>query len=456
MKRILISLAALAAASVANAQTPQGPAAARAGKEATASVRLEVGESRDFHTDAPIKQLLMSAAGVINIAAPTPRDVRITGERLGSTELTIVTATDRIVRQVEVGAPGAAEAARISKVLAADADFAKIAVAKPDDAITLSGAVADQETALRAEAIAAATGGKTVAALEVTGRQMVAVDVRFIAISDRTLKSLGFNFSKLGQGFEWAVLGPNSLKSFSAGGSGLEIEATHPFSNAFNLLLHDRNEGVLGVISALSDAGLSHVLAQPTLMARSGERASFLAGGEVPIPVPQAGVGNGVIAVDYRTYGVQLAVEPFVLSDRKILLKLAPEVSELDYTTRVQLSGFSIPGFRRRSASTTVELGDGQSFVIAGLTYSVDASNESKIPGLGELPVLGAFFKTAERSREKLELIIIATPRIVSPLESTDLADIDGAPPPPAPSMTDVILGLNGPSQRATRVGLSR
>ena len=116
------------------------------------------------------------------------------------------------------------------------------------------------------------------------------------------------------------------------------------------------------------------------------------------------GERSGAITIEYRQYGVKLSVEPYVMSDNRIVLKLAPEVSELDYTNRVQIQGFNIPGFRRRSASTTVELGDGQSFIIAGLTFASSAQNESKAPLLGDLPVLGTFFKTAQNSREKLEL----------------------------------------------------
>jgi pilus assembly protein CpaC len=423
-----------------------------------APMELEVGESRTLGEPTAIKQVLIGTAGVVTTKAPDSRRLTLTGDRPGLTAVTLVTGGGRDTYEVRVLEAGTRMAQDVKRQMGAYPGLQDVVVEKKGEAFVLSGVVADTDSHTRAITLAKTiTGADVTDLIQITGRQMVAVDVRFVAISDTTLKALGFNFSKLGQGFEYGLFAPTTLNTFSGGGGNpLNITATEPLSNAFNLLLNDRKNGALAVISALSDAGLSQVIAQPTLMARSGEKAEFLAGGEVPIPVPQGGTASGAITIEYREYGVKLSVEPFVMSDNRIVLKLAPEVSELDYTNRVSIQGFNIPGFRRRSASTTVELGDGQSFVIAGLTFASSSQNESKVPGLGNLPVLGTFFKTAQNSREKLELIIIATPRLISPMSAKEAAALTPEMAPPGPSFTDIILNTNSAESRAARFGLSR
>lgn len=430
-----------------------------------APLRLEVGESKTLGETQAIRQVLIGEAGIVTTKAPDSRRLTLTGDRPGLTAVTLVTGAGRTTYEVQVLESGARLAADLKRQMAAYPGLSDVSVEKKGEAFVLSGVVADTDSHTRAITLAKTiTGGDVTDLIQITGRQMVAVDVRFVAISDTTLKALGFNFAKLGQGFEYGLFAPTTLGSFETGDATrpgdrtgpLNITATEPLSNAFNLLLNDRKNGALAVISALSDAGLSQVLAQPTLMARSGEPAEFLAGGEVPIPVPQAGTASGAITIEYRQYGVKLSVEPYVMSDNRIVLKLAPEVSELDYTNRVQIQGFNIPGFRRRSASTTVELGDGQSFIIAGLTFASSAQNESKTPLLGDLPVLGTFFKTAQNSREKLELVIVATPRLVSPMSAKEAEALVPDTPPPAPKFTDLILNSNSAESRAARFGLSR
>lgn len=423
--------------------------------EAASPLAIEVGESRGLSADAAIRRVVVEREGIVSTSAPSSRQIRITGVSPGQTGLTVETARGRQAYEVEVRPSGAAAARAITEALRADPELGEITAEPGLDGPVLTGTVPNLAAQIRAGELAnTLTEAEIKNLAEVQGRQVVAVDVRFVAVSDTTLKALGFNFGRFGQGFEWALVGPNNLTDFEMGGNGLSITAAEPLRNAFNLLLQDRNDGVLGVLSALSEAGLSHVLAQPTLLVRSGESAEFLAGGDVPVPVPQAGGGATAITVEYRPYGVRLAVEPYVLSEDRIFLKIAPEVSELDYANGVTLQGFNIPGFRRRSANTTVELGNGQSFVIAGLTYASGDNREQRLPGLGDLPVIGTLFKRAQHSREKLELIIVATPRLVSPMNSEELADLGD--PPPAPSLAETLLNLDTVESRAARVGLSR
>ena len=170
-----------------------------------------------------------------------------------------------------------------------------------------------------------------------------------------------------------------------------------------------------GFIDALKTDGLVKVLAEPTLIALSGNEASFLAGGEFPVPVPQ---GLGTVAIEYKHFGVRLIFTPTVLADNKINIKVRPEVSELDFSTAVQFSGFVVPGLRIRSAETVVELADGQSFAVAGLLSDTARDTMDKFPLLGDIPVLGTLFRSRSFQKNETELIIIATPRLVKPLDT--------------------------------------
>jgi pilus assembly protein CpaC len=291
-------------------------------------------------------------------------------------------------------------------------------------------------------------------------RRVVAVDVQFAAVSASTLKALGFNFSKLSGDLQGAVVSPSSLDGFGFGPGGLSLNASAPIQGAFNLFLSAPHRGIGAVLSALQTNGLSQLLAQPTLLVRSGEQASFLAGGEIPVPVPQGGVGAGgvnTIGIEYKKFGVQLTVSPQVVSADHIVLKIAPEVSEPDYTIGVQLQGYTVPGIRRRSAETTVELGAGQSFVIAGLNYATSTLSRDKVPLLGDIPVLGAFFKRQQNSRERQELIIVATPRLVEPMRPEDVPPLPGAAASRLdPSIGDMIVGTDGLDQATVPFGVVR
>lgn len=369
---------------------------------------LHVKDQRTLSTPRAIGRVEVDREGVIAIAAPSPRSLRLTA--LGEGEATVsVYASD--------GALITRSTVRVA----------------PDEAAS--------------------------APIVRAGEQVVAVDVQFAAVSSTTLKALGFNFSKLSGDIQGAIVSPSSLTSASFTPQGLALEATAPIQNAFNLFLSAPNRGIGAVLSALSSNGLSQLLAQPTLLVRSGEQASFLAGGEFPVPVPQASGGGGgtSLTIQYKEFGVRLSVTPFVLSKDHIVLKIAPEVSELDYNNGVQLQGYVVPGLRRRSAETTVELGSGQSFVIAGLSYSNQSVTREKTPFLGDIPVLGAFFKRQQNQKEKQELIIVATPRLVAPVKAEELPPLPGAASAAVdPSIGDMIVGSDGLEQSNMPFGVVR
>lgn len=369
---------------------------------------LTVRGMRTLKFDRTIGKIEIDRDGVIDVRAPTPRSIAITGTGTGKAILSVYAEGGALMTTGEVSVVGASVSA----------------------------------------------GG-----LDRNSEQMVAVDVQFAAVSSSTLKALGFNFSKLSGDIQGAIISPSSLTSYAFNPTGLSVGSTAPLQNAFNLFLAGPNRGIGAVLSALSSTGLSHMLAEPTLLVRSGEQAHFLAGGEIPIPVPQSngGVGGGTISIEYKEFGVRLSVAPFVLSNDRIVLKIAPEVSELDYANGVQLQGFNVPGIRRRSAETTVQLASGQSFVIAGLNYTNSTVNKEKMPLLGDLPILGAFFKRQQNQKERQELIIVATPRLVGPMEAGTIPPLPGQTDgTPDPSIGDMILGTDGIEQRSRPFGVVR
>lgn len=298
---------------------------------------------------------------------------------------------------------------------------------------TLDGRFADAQAHAQArERVLAGHADKTVLAdrSEIAVRShTVQVDVKVVEFNRSTLKQVGINLfstrrSHLGQnhGFSFGVYTPSSLTkapTFEANGDLLGTELTRPIAQAFSLLLNSGKLGIGADISLLEGNGLARVLAEPTLVALSGQSASFLAGGELPIPVPQ---GLGTTSIEYKPFGIGLTVTPTVLSDSRIGLKVAPEASELDYTNATSVNGTAVPAITTRRADTTVELGDGESFIIGGLVSRQTSSSVEKVPMLGDLPVLGSFFRRNSYQQSEKELVIVVTPHLVRPIaRGTDL-----------------------------------
>jgi len=182
----------------------------------------------------------------------------------------------------------------------------------------------------------------------------------------------------------------------------------------FNIVWGGGSSRFLAMINALENSGFAYTLARPSLTVLSGQTASFLAGGEIPIPVPSAGSDN--VSIEYKEFGVRLALTPTVISQGRITLKVAPEVSELDYSNVVTIAGTQVPGLTVRRTDTSIALADGESFIISGLVSNNTRSAVDRLPGLGSLPVLGAFFRNSAMRREETELLMIVTPHLVQPL----------------------------------------
>ncbi|WP_314531776.1 type II and III secretion system protein family protein [uncultured Pseudomonas sp.] len=232
----------------------------------------------------------------------------------------------------------------------------------------------------------------------------VQTDIRFVEVSRTKLKEASTRLLGTGANF---FLGSPNLLSPSEGVFKLPVN-TESFNVGFG------GGRVKAMINALERSGFAYTLARPSLVAMSGQSASFLAGGEVPIPVPSA--GSDTISIEYKEFGIRLTLTPTVIDRNRISLKVAPEVSELDYSNAVQIQGIQVPALTVRRTDTSVSLADGESFVISGLISSNNRSTINKFPGLGDIPILGAFFRDSNISREEKELLMIVTPHLVQPL----------------------------------------
>ena len=243
---------------------------------------------------------------------------------------------------------------------------------------------------------------------------VVQVDVKVVEFNKTQMKKVGLNLfstSPNSSGFSFGIFGRGSYGI--SGGSSTTGAAANPLTQAFNLLMQFDKAGIGVNIGMLEGNNLARVLAAPTLVALSGQSANFLSGGEVPVPVP---AGTGMVAIQYKPYGIGLTVSPTVLSNDRIVLKVAPEASELDYANTIVLNSATVPSITTRRADTTVELGDGESFVIGGLVSRNTTSGTDKVPLLGDIPILGVLFKRQEFQQKESELAIVVTPRLVKPL----------------------------------------
>ena len=260
---------------------------------------------------------------------------------------------------------------------------------------------------VKGKATAALTSAALSPSEDPTLPSQVQTDIRFVEVSRTKLQEASTSIFGMGSNFLFGS--PNSFLSTAEG-----IITGGPVANAKYFNIGFGGGKVRAMINALEGSGFAYTLARPSLVAMSGQSATFLAGGEVPIPVPSSGSDN--VSIEYKEFGIRLTLTPTVVGRDRIMLKVAPEVSELDYTNAVNIAGTLVPGLTVRRTDTSISLADGESFVISGLISSRNSSQVNKFPGLGDIPILGAFFRDSNISREEKELLMIVTPHLVQPL----------------------------------------
>ncbi|MDX2205186.1 MAG: type II and III secretion system protein family protein [Hyphomicrobiaceae bacterium] len=371
-------------------------------------VQMQVVVSRavTLASDAKISEILVGNPDIADVVALTDRSLYVLGKKIGITSVSVLNEQKRVLAVVTVEVTFDIDGLRNS--LSAHVPGAGISVASINGKVLLTGTLRDTATLSRALAIAEQFApGAVTNGLAVRGSQQVLLEVRFIEASRDSSRDLGI---------AWDAVG----KKFSAA-TGLAAASNNiPFGAAVATLL-DNGTRVDVLIQALEKRGLARRLAEPNLVALSGDTANFLAGGEFPFPVQNTAVGGtNLITVEFKKFGVGLAFTPTVLGDGLINLKIEPEVSELDPTQTLTISGVQIPSLSVRRARTTIELRDGQSFAMAGLLQSAHINNQAELPWVGQVPVLGTLLRSAAFQKKETDLVIIVTPRLIQPRRPGD------------------------------------
>lgn len=384
-------------------------------------IHLAVGKSVIIKSAAPITRVSSADEKVTTVTAISPTQVLVTGISSGVTTVALWQGQDKVaaVYDVEVAADVSSVEEKLRKLFPGERGL-RIVAAK--DSLTLAGTVSNAVVLSQILALAEAYAGKkkVINDLRVSGVQEVMLDVHVAEMQRTLIKQLTVDFM--------AMAGESAGVSLLGNLASVQQLATSTSSTAVSLNVGPNTNALFNIaqgkvgwttfLDALHEDGLVKILAEPTLVAVSGQTASFLAGGEYPVPIPQ---GLGTVGIEYKQYGVQLRFTPTVLDGDRISMMVAPKVSELDLQNEVTIQGVSVPGLTERGVQTVVELGDGQSFAIAGLLQ--DDINEaiSKYPWLGDVPVLGTLFRSSQFQRNQTELVVIVTPHLVKPLNVKNL-----------------------------------
>ncbi len=407
-----------AAFALATSALTVAPAAAQEYGLHAGTIEVPVNKSQVVSSDRAIARAMIGNADVADVVPISERSVYVLGKAFGTTSLTLYDRGNRViaVMDVEVGPDVEGLREQMADLVPGQPIDARISAGK----LLLTGMVNDPGAANRAAQLAKAYAGDNVINLiTVGGSQQVMLEVRFAEINRTIGEKLGIDHAFAGSRFGGVIGEGAGLQGSGPATLGAIVDSFGVFGTSFNI-------GTLGInstLNALENKGLSKTLASPTLVALSGERASFLAGGEFPIPVSQGnssggggGGGGNAITIEFKPFGVSLGFTPTVLGDKVISLVVEPEVSSIDPSASVSVNGLTVPGLQTRRASTTVELRDGESFAIAGLLRNDFQSTVKQLPLLGNIPILGALFRSTNFQKGETELLIVVTPRLVAPL----------------------------------------
>ncbi len=390
------------------------------------TVHVLVGKSVVINVQAPMTRVLSSNPAVVETLATSPTQVVIEGKAPGASSLILWDESGRsqildVVVDLDIsGLRTAIEHAYPGEQLEVQADGGHL---------ILTGSVSDPHMIEDLSKMAGHYSKEVInsVTVPVTHDRQLLLEVKFAEVDRTRLDQLGVNFLSTGLANTVGTIstqqfGPPSL----TGGNQIPGRTPLAVTDILNIFVFrpDRNFAV--TIKDLQQKNVLQILAEPNLMALNGQKASFLSGGEFPFPVVQGGQNVGVVTIQFRPFGVRLDFTPLIGQDNVIRLHVAPEVSTLDFTNAITISGFVVPALSTRRAETEIELKDGQSFGIAGLLDHRVQAQLSKIPGIGDIPILGQFFRSKNVSRSNTELIVLVTPHIVDPVRVA-------APPPAEP-----------------------
>jgi len=414
------------APAVAQATKPAAPSYVTDGLGADGKIKLVVNRSQLLTTKTPYKRVNVSQAEIADVNTISPNSLLVTAKKPGTTQLILWDDNDK-AQVIEVLVDF--DLVTLNEQFKTSFPDAKIEATAANGSIMLKGRAPNLIVADQAGALAAPYGGasgKVLNFLEVAGGQQVMLAVRFAEVSRTAASSMGFHMSATDGNFQFgAGTGerPSPVNGLATGAADTTIPTSATVFGAAGI----GNTRFDLFIEALRSNSLLRVLAEPNLTAISGQEASFLAGGEFPIPVPQSSSGGGTtITIEYKSFGVALKFVPVVLGDGKIRLKVAPEVSDLDFTNAVTLQGFRIPAITKRNLNTTVEIKQGQTLALAGLLNSRILTSSDVTPILGDIPVLGALFRSTRYQRQETELVVLVTPKLVGGMNPDAVPSIPG------------------------------
>jgi pilus assembly protein CpaC len=433
----VVSIVAIAAVSftagAVDARAQATPSALR--------VSLITGRSTVLTTDFDVTRIAVTNPAIADATVVQPREILIDGKAPGTISLIVWGGNQRLQYDLVVEQPTTPLEQQLHQLFPAET----IQVAINADAIILSGRVSSTEVMLRAADVARASSGKANIVNMMTvpgggGSQQVMLQVRFAEVNRRAITELGASF----------FTGPGGYKNWTARGTTQQFPAPDfdtkngglVFSDFLNLFLFNNKYNVGTLVSALKQTGYFQSLAEPNLVAYNGQEASFLAGGEFPVPFVAGGSSNA-ISVQFKEFGVRLKFRPTIAGDL-IRLHVAPEVSSLDFNNGILLEGFRIPAVTARRAETEVELRDGQSFAIAGLIDNEAQVDQAALPILSQLPIIGSLFKSKAERKERTELLVIVTPRLVRPLNPDEVPPLPTLPSRFLPAGDDIGEQLQG------------
>ncbi|MCP4328754.1 MAG: type II and III secretion system protein family protein [Alphaproteobacteria bacterium] len=379
-------------------------------------LNLDIRKGTLIRLDEPVSTVFLADPAIADIQVKTPTLIYVYAKRIGETVLYGLTEDERVVlsRIVRV----THNLSRLRSALDQFLPGTTVRATSLDGALVLDGHVGTPGESEDLRRIAASFVGKgsIINRVIVTGANQVHLKVKIAEVSREVVKRLGINWESIintGAGFLFGIA--TGREFLTLGNAFLRDETSDTVVASFT----DSNVDINVLIDALDNEGLISVLAQPNLTAMSGETATFLAGGEFPIPVQQ---DEGAVTIEFKEFGVSLAFTPTIIAPERINLRVSPEVSQLSAAGAVEANNFAIPALTTRRAQTTVELGSGQSFAIAGLLQNNVVENIRKFPGLGDVPVLGRLFRSEEFNRNETELIILVTPYIVHPISDKNVA----------------------------------
>jgi len=381
-------------------------------------LEMDLRKGTLVRTDKPVATVFITDPSIADVQVKSPTLIYVYGKRVGETVLYGVTEEEEVVlnRVLRVNH----NLNRLQAALDTFLPGATVRASSLDGALVLEGHVKNPSQSEDARRVAASFVGDPntiINRIGVTGPNQVNLRIKIAEISRNVIKQLGINWETvLSQGSNF-FFGLGTGRDFLTSGSSEFLRSDSGDSAFLSFVNGDQNLNIL--IDALDDEGLASILAEPNLTAMSGETARFLAGGEFPVPVSQ---DEDTITISFKEFGVALAFTPTILGDDRINLRVSPEVSQLSTQGAVQTDGFDIPALTTRRAQTTIELGSGQSFAIAGLLQNNVIEDVRKFPWLGDLPVIGRLFRSESFRREETELVIIATPYIVRPVSSDQIA----------------------------------